>query len=95
MKENKIPDSRLIIKLVNTGDAETIDLKVGIDIDGNILEITTSPTFEEKPVWIEITKEFDKFIGKSNANMTFNRFAPTKIFLIDINYFYIFDTVYV
>lgn len=89
LQANRIPDSRLIVSMVNTGDVEAKEVRIGVEIDGKIADILPMRSEKYNPVWVGLldANEMEVFKGKPIANIPLKRFTSGKRLNIEIGYF--------
>jgi hypothetical protein len=87
LHSNKIPTARCRIDLLNNGDAQANEVRIGIAVSGPIAAITTVPDARQKPVWAEIPTNLATYYGTKAAQIDIRRLAPTKVLRLEVAYF--------
>jgi len=86
LRQNGIPDSRIIVRIANAGDGPASEVKVGIKVSGTISSVIITPSKDDKPVWVELPNDIEGQIGKPAINMVFKNLAPEKSLLLEVGY---------
>src|ERR1044072_677859 len=86
LQQNNIPDSRAVLKIINTGDGVAKKVKAQVTLEGSIVEVSTDPNLESNPIWVDLPKQLNEFKGKNTATLEVGNLAPTKLLTISIGY---------
>ncbi len=87
LRENKIPDSRLTVICMNTGNGAAKELRVRIQVTGDIQEGFTEPVPADQPIWVTPPDSIKPSENGTVLTAKFRDLAPGKPVSISAAYF--------
>ena len=85
LQSNGIPDSTFRINLINQGNGFAKEVKVAIEVPGQIMALTSVPSSKDEPIWVDVPNL--GFQPNSNkTHITLKNMATTKPLRIEVGY---------
>lgn len=86
LRDNQVPDSRVIVSVVNNGHGPATEVELRIAATGPIRDITTSPSANENPVGVSLPADLQPIIGNKIASLVFSDLSVAKIVSVSVGY---------